>query len=891
VPGKKRTLSLAVSALVLASCESAALAQGRDWECRATMEGGWACAGEKKQGSIEPGGSFALSIASLRPPAAPGAGDPGPPITPLTDAALASVAGFEPETGAAASALELPPRVDTALAGSAIGPGADTAVDPVRSLKAAPPPTPPHTALDAARGGVSRDPGPADLQPSAPLTRGAHRALLYRSTDASVCVPRAASRVKPTAPPANGPIHMGADAAEYHADQRTVRLSGDVEITQPPQRVLADEVLYNGVTGDIDARGNVFYERPDLRAESAGGRMNLNTYQGSLQDIEYRLPEKGARGVAQTLAIQGKTSSRLTDVSYTTCPPGDEGWSLNASDIELHHVLGLGEAHDAKLLLGGVPILYLPYVAFPVGPQRRSGFLAPSVGYSDSSGVSIATPYYFNLAPNYDATLTPRILSERGVMLGGELRFLTEQQQGMVQGEVLPDDWDRGGTRGALSLTSSGLFSDRWTSDVNLNYVSDSQYLEDLGNSLDMTSQRQLERRGDLVYHGDDWSLLTRVQGFQTVDETILAEDRPYSRLPQLLLTLDRPLPTGLPLSVHLDTEYAYFSKDDSVEGHRVDLYPSLSLDLSRPWGYLRPKLGMRDTRYALDGEPAGTPRNPRRTLPIASLDAGLTFERRMQLAGRPYTQTLEPRLYYLYIPRRSQADLPLFDTSERDLTFDALFEENRFNGADRVGDANQLSIGLLSRTLQGSDGAERLRLGVGQIYYLQDRRVQLPDTPADTASLSPMVATALARIDSKWTLAGDLQWDPDKHQTESAGARIQYRDAQGRILNLAYRVRRDQSEHTDVSARWPLGAKTHLVARWDYSWQYDRMIEAFGGIEYDSCCWVLRAVARNWTTDLEAGTSSVGVFLQLELKGLTSLGSSVDDLLQRGILGYGKDY
>jgi LPS-assembly protein len=755
----------------------------------------------------------------------------------------------------------------------------------------------PTAAVPASTGehglGASTGAGTGQPKPRASLTRGAHRDLLYRTTDASVCAPQRAAPAASATQAGDNLIHLGADAAEYFADKQAVHLIGAVEISQPPQRMLADEATYNGLTGEIDARGNLFYERPQLRLESAGGTMNLNTYEGSLQDVEFRLPEQGARGVAQSIQSTGKTSARLTDASYTTCPPGSQDWSLDAAQIDLHQDTGLGEARDAKLELGGVPVLYLPYLAFPLGTQRQSGFLAPSLGYSDSSGVSISTPYYFNLAPNYDATLTPRILSDRGLMLGGELRFLTEEQQGTLQGEVLPQDYGRddGGTRGALYLKSSGVFAERWTTDVDVNYVSDSKYLTDLGNNLDMTSKSELERRGDLVYHGDDWSFLTRVQGFQTVDQTILPEDRPYSRLPQALFTLDRPLPIDVPVSVHLDTEYVNFSKDHSVQGQRVDVYPSLSVDLSRPWGYLRSKLGLRDTIYSLDGQAAGASGDPQRTLPVASLDTGLTFERSLQLAGQAYTQTLEPRLFYLYVPRRTQDDLPVFDTSERDLTFDALFQENRFNGADRIGDANQLSVGLSSRTLQASDGTERLRLGIGQIYYFEDRLVQLPNTPTDSSSASPIVATALARIAPKWTLAGDLQWDPDTHQTESGGARIQYRDDENRILNLAYRVRRDQSEHSDISARWPLGTKTHLVARWDYSWQYNRTIEAFGGIEYNSCCWVLRAVARDWTTDLQQGTSNLGVFLQLELKGLGSLGSSVDDLLQHGILGYGKDH
>jgi LPS-assembly protein len=689
-------------------------------------------------------------------------------------------------------------------------------------------------------------------------------------------------------------VHISAEGAEYYADRQTARFIGNVEIVQTPQRVLADEVLYDNLTEDVAARGSVYYERPDLRVESAGGRMNLQTYEGTLQDLEYRLPERGARGRAEALVVEGPRRSRFRELSYTTCAPEREGWVLRAEEIELHHALGIGEARNARLRFQGVPILYLPYATFPVGTQRKSGFLAPSVGYGDATGLDVATPYYLNLAPNIDATLTPRVLTKRGLMLGGELRYLTERHEGEVRGEILPDDAERedGGVRGAFSMEHTGVLGQRWTTDVDVNYVSDDDYLDDLGDSLAVTSQRQLERRGDLRYHGDGWSFLGRLQDFQTVDEDIPKIDQPYSRLPQALLTADRRLSSTLPVTGHLDTEYVYFRKDDAVQGHRIDLYPALSLDARRPWGHVRPKVGLRHTLYRLEDTPAGMDDDPERTLPIASLDAGLAFERRGRLAGHPITQTLEPRLFYLYVDDQDQDGLPVFDTSERDFTFDALFRENRFNGADRIGDANQLTLALESRTLSGADGSERLRLGIGQIYYFEDREVQLPGIPDRTDSSSPLVAGASARIGRHWSVGGALEWDPDDERTERSSARLEYNRDGDRILNLAYRLRRGLAEDTDVSARWPLAAGLHAVARWRYSLLYDQTVDAFAGLEYDSCCWVLRAVGRHWADELvDGGDTHTGVFLQLELKGLTSLGSSVDDMLEKGILGYGNHY
>jgi len=424
------------------------------------------------------------------------------------------------------------------------------------------------------------------------------------------------------------------------------------------------------------------------------------------------------------------------------------------------------------------------------------------------------------------------------------------------------------------------------TYDVDINHVSDEDYLDDFGGSLAVSSARHQERRADLHYRKNNWSLLGRIQHFQTIDQNLPSSRHPYNRLPQFLARYKHPNEL-FGLNFQFDGEYVQFDQDDRVSGHRIDLHPSVSLPMKRMWGFLTPKLSARYTDYRLKDEAIGNPDSPSRFLPIFSVDGGLFFDRTTSLFGQAMDQTLEPRIFYLLIPEEDQDDIPLFDTSRRGFSFANLFQENRFNGADRVGDTNQLTLALTSRLK--SEGRELVRASLGQIFYFVDRDVQLrPANAAEEDDSSAIVGELVARLGDHWSTRADAQWNPHagEHKTEKNRVQLRYKAEDQQILNLAYRYTKKQIEQTDVSARWPIGNHLHILARWKYSWMYDQTMESFGGIEYDGCCWKIRTIVRNYVNgvDEEANTA---FFVQLELKGLTSLGSDIDSFLEEGILGY----
>ncbi|WP_260292168.1 LPS-assembly protein LptD [Sedimenticola hydrogenitrophicus] len=722
-------------------------------------------------------------------------------------------------------------------------------------------------------------------------------ARIDRGLDWSQCAADRSPRHPPSLPIADTSTRIEADAADLYRSEGRADFSGNVQVEHANERLQADHVTYLKGGNTLDAEGNVYLEQPGLRVTGSEMHYNLNTRQGSAEQAEFRLTDPLARGNAGTAEILNTDQSRYSDVRYTTCPPGNSDWQVEAEEIEIDQASGVGVARHAKLRFKGVPFIYLPYATFPIDDRRKSGFLPPTIGSSENSGADASIPYYFNIAPHLDATFTPRIMSKRGILLGGEFRYLTERNKGEVRGELLPSDSERGpgenSTRGALNMLLNGTPAPRWSYDINLNYVSDNDYLDDLGASLAATSVQHQERRGDVQYFGDGWSFLGRAQQFQTIDSTIALNDRPYSRLPQLLLNLEKP-DQAMGLTYHLRSEYVHFghSSDNKVKGERFDLQPGVSLPLRRPWGFLTPKLSLHHTRYSLENQTPGLSDNPSRTLPTLSLDSGLYFDRGGNWFGNAITHTLEPRLYYLYTPKEDQSDLPDFDTGALDFSFANLFRENRFSGVDKVGDANQLTTALTTRGLSSASGEELFRASIGQIFYFRDREVQLISSGAvPQEDSSSIVAEVAARLSREWRMQAGLQWNPHAsgNETERGAFGIHYLDERRRILNLTYRYTNGSIEQTDLSARWPITHRLHAVGRWNYSLLHETSMETFAGVEYESCCWVSRFVVRDYRTDANAD-GNLALFLQLELKGLTSLGDKIDQFLERGILGYHTD-
>ncbi len=903
MPVRPGILSVTISTLLLLPIANAHAAKPR-WECRAGPEGGWQCLKDgmpvaEEQSEIpaivtEPAQTTPLqetvaaepeplseeSAVAEQPAEVVEAGQPTQPATepvqPPSEPARPVAEPVRPEAEAIATERVEPPAPATDATASA-----ETETTAVQDGTTEPMATSQTEPVAVAT--PATEPEQASILP----TEGKDAYRIDRDLNWGQC------NGPLNDPAASAPLvsqtEISADSADLNQGEDTATFSGNAEVLWQRQRLEATEIKYSRKSDSIDAAGPIYYQSPGLLMSASSAQLELSKDTGRLEDTEYRIPQRRGRGSATVTHLEDRDRTKLENVSYTTCAPGDDGWMLKASDMELDRASGVGTAHHATLEFQGVPFIYLPYVTFPIDDRRKSGFLIPSFGRSDETGVDISIPYYFNIAPHMDATFIPRIMSKRGLMLGGEFRYLGDWYYSETRGEIIPDDREQNAgesdTRGIFSHQGYSPKKYRWQVETDINYVSDNDYLDELGSDLASGSSQHLERRGDLRYFGDGWDFLARLQYYQNIDEARLLADRPYSRLPQLLLSLDRDVNM---FRYQLDSEYVYFDREDSVHGHRFDFHPSVSLPLSTSWGYLTPKVSGRYTTYGLTDEGIGNPDSPNRSLYSFSLDSGLLFDRNTNWFGRNVTQTLEPRLFYLYTKRKNQDNIPIFDTTEADFSFDRLFSENRFDGIDRIGDANQLTAALTSRTMDNASGEELFRASIGQIFYFSDREVQLPGIADINESSSAVVAELAARLTNSWSVRGTMQWDPhaDNHHTRQSAISLNYLDEDGAIFNLAHRYRVGLIDQSDLSLRWPVTNSVNAVARWNYSWRDRQTLESFAGFEYDSCCWVVRAIARHYVNN-DGQDENTSFLLQLELKGLTGFGSGVDKFLEDGIFGY----
>ncbi len=814
------------------------------WDCRQEAGGKWVCAG------AEP----AMPAAMPAPAATPA---PPGPSTP-------SATGAAPARERPAPARE--PAPEPAARPSAGGRD-EGAAAPAVARRTPPPLRPASTAVATA------DAGPGGRSPWA---------LCAVSSAPGTFRPGSAASTSDL------PIEVSADRVRSTQDGED-RLEGEVRLTQGDRHLQASQVTVWRAENRFEAEGGVRYSEPGFAVAAERARLRLDERTGELEQASYELPGLHASGRAERAELRSGDVVVLKEATYTTCDPGRPDWELSAGEVKLDPATGRGEARQVKVDFKDVPIFYWPYLSFPIDDKRHTGFLVPTFGTSEATGLDLSVPYYINLAPSYDATLTPRLMSRRGLQVQGEFRYLLEGQGGQVTAEVLPHDNEFGDHRELLSYQHQGVFAPGWSTDVDLNYVSDEQYFRDLGNGINLTSTTHLDRRADLRYDSTYWSVLGRAQSFQTVDETLGPDERPYDRMPQLLFRGALPEIAGT-LRTSLRAEYTRFDHESLVTGQRVDLEPGLSLPLAGAAWFLTPSAKYRYTGYSLDDPDGVYPDSTTRALPVLSLDGGLFFERPLAWDGGDYTQTLEPRLYYLYVPNENQDDIPVFDSAALDFSFEQLFRDNRFSGRDRVGDANQLTLALTSRVLDNADGRERLRAGLGSVFYFSDREVGLETgAPAEDSGTSDLVGEVDYRLSDAWYARGGLQWNTDENDMRRGTLQFHYQPDNRRILNLAYRLRKDIDEtleQTDASLLWPLNPNWSVVGRWNYSIEDRRTLDAFAGFEYGSCCWALRLVARHYVNDLDEESNNA-LYLQLELKGLTRVGNSISNLLEHGILGY----
>jgi len=684
--------------------------------------------------------------------------------------------------------------------------------------------------------------------------------------------------------------------------------SGDVEVSRGGQELKSDRASYNRISGDVTAQGNVQIRDSDIILNAEQAEWSLTNGKGSMIEAQYRLREGHARGNARYAQRQGTSLTKLKDASYTTCAPGDNAWELKAAKVDLDHEKSEGVARDVVVRVADIPVFYTPYISFPLNDERKSGFLTPSVGASNDTGFDVRTPYYWNISPNKDATITPRYMAERGLMLNGEFRYLEQNHRGTIDAAFLASDGMkyrdndddilnpyRDEDRKHFSWRHNSRFTSGWNANIDYNYVSDKAYLEDFGSNLSLTSTTHINRDVNVNYSADNWSITGRLQGYQTVIEDV---SKPYQRLPQLLFQSYLP-DQALGLSYGMKAEYVDFDHASKVDGQRFNIEPSVSLPLRSTYGFITPRIALHHTQYDLEENDGSlTDSSPSRTVAISSIDSGLFFERELSFSDSSYLQTLEPRAFYLYIPEKNQSDIPLFDTGLRTFSMGQLFSYNRFSGADRIGDANQLTLALTSRIIDQETGREKLRATIGQIQYFDDREVSvnnatvLPDSA--TRSQSDYIAEVVASITQEWSARAKIQWDPSGDTNSLSAASLTYRGQKGALLNVSHRYRRDTKgsvdglEQFDISTHIPLSNNWSIVGRWYYSIKDDRTLESLAGIEYDSCCWATRLVARDYINTVEDLDRNLGIFLEVELKGLGNFGKKTANLLEKSVLGYG---
>ncbi|NNE60127.1 MAG: LPS assembly protein LptD [Woeseia sp.] len=666
----------------------------------------------------------------------------------------------------------------------------------------------------------------------------------------------------------------------------TANLSDGVRLTSGDRMAGADNATYDPAKFAIFLTGNVQYRDPNTQIVSDSAEFSYSTGRIVFEGAEFRLGSNAARGAADALEINRAGTLSLANVSYTTCPPDSNDWLLESGNIDIDTNAGTGTARNVKLRFQGVPILYAPFLSFPLSDARKTGLLTPEIGSAGRSGNEISVPWYWNIAPNYDATFTPRLLTDRGLQLGNEFRYLTRRNEGAAQVDYLANDDLFGDSRLLLAYSHRTQFDNGWRQRINFRQTSDSQYFEDLGGSLSASSTTHLNRAMTFDYLREHWSFLARIQDYQTIDDAIVAEDRPYQRLPQLTLRGVWP-ERHFGLRYLLDSELTYFYRDTGTTGWRLDAAPQVEWPIERAGWFVTPAVMLRHTQYGLRDTASQVSTNPSRTLPIGTLDAGMFLER--TVGGVGLLQTLEPRIRYVHIPHRDQSDLPVFDTIIPDLNFVQLFRTNRFLGADRVTDTDQLSVGVTSRILNASSGEELVTATIGQALYLSEQGVRLPDQTSDVGESSDYIAEMRFLLYENVNFEFGHQWGTGSNGTTQSEARLQFRPAQDRVLNLAYRFRRGALEQGDLSWSWPLTQRWRFVGRYNYSLRDDKTLEQFYGLEYESCCWGLRLVSRRHISTRD-GTRDSSIGLQLVLKGMTSVGTAADKLLERGILGYTPD-
>jgi LPS-assembly protein len=721
------------------------------------------------------------------------------------------------------------------------------------------------------------------------------------------------SATKLVAPPSKSevsrPAFLSAEKMSGTTDREAIA-EGAAQLRKIGTVVDADRLTYWPIDDELEAVGNVRLEQGDDVMTGPKMRLKLEDQVGYFEQPAYFIRRESVvkptlasgfptsvplrkttegHGQADRIDFEGQNQIRLTNATYTTCKPGNDDWYATASDLKLDYDREEANGGSGTVYFKGVPILYAPWMSFSLNNNRKSGLLAPTFGSTSNSGIELTLPYYWNIAPNMDATIAPRVLSKRGTQLGSEFRYLDASFTGEVRAEILQADKIANRDRYGFSLLHTQNLSRGFSGLINYSRVSDDTYFTDLSSRITNTAQTQLRQQGMLTYSGGGWwNATANVQSYQTLQpDPNNPVTEPYRLLPQITVNARQP-DLYRTDSSFLGQFSAFTNPTLSLpEARRTVLYPQLAVPFVTPGWYVTPKVGVHATYYAFNRQAAGTPDSLDRTLPVFSIDSGMTFERPSNWFGSDYTQTLEPRLFYLNIPYRDQSKIPIFDSGLADFNFAQIFSENQFSGQDRINDADQLTAAVTTRLIDPASGSERIRAMVGQRFYFSPQQVTLGTQAQRTWNRSDFLAAFSGQVLPKVYADVATQYNTINGAMERTSFGGRYVPEPGKVLNAAYRFNRDLIKQVDFSAQWPIGGGWHLVGRSNYSIKDKAPIENIAGLEYNGGCWVVRVVGQRLATT--SGTAASAVFVQLELSDFSQIGSNPLDLLKRSIQGYGR--
>ena len=671
-----------------------------------------------------------------------------------------------------------------------------------------------------------------------------------------------------------------------------VTARGKVEFQKEELTVYAEFLRYNQEFGRVEADGGVRLLRGVDRFFGPRLRYNTGNDTGVFEQANFIMHGENStmRGHGERLEFLGKGRFRMAQGTFTTCEPGKEDWRFEAAEMEIDNDTSRGTVRDGRLKFFDYTILPVPYGTFSLDNQRKTGFLSPYYSNNTRRGFEVAAPFYWNIAPERDLTLTPGYMTKRGEQLKTEFRYIDRTYTGEVRFDYMPHDKVTETTRSAFSVLHQQQITPQLSGRIDYNKVSDSRYFVDLATQVRLVSQGILNQSGSLAYSGAvagaPYYVTGLVQRWQTLQDPLAPITPPYARLPQINFGVVKA-DLGGRFDMAVPGEYVKFSHPTLVEGTRMSFNPTVSAPILAPGYFVTPKIGARYANYGLTNPALGQPSDQSVTVPWTSLDAGLVFDRGMNWFGQSATQTLEPRLFYVYAPFRNQNSIPTFDTGVADFNFAQIFSENRFAGGDRFGDANQVTLAATSRMLTPS-GQEFLRGTLGQRYYFSDERVGLtPTSVLRTKNQSDLLASLGGRLAQNVTFDGTIQYNPQQTRSERYSVAARYAPEIAKVISASYRYNRESAiRQMDVSGQWPVATGWYAVGRFNYSFADSRMLAAIAALEYNAGCWVFRGAYQR--LQAATATTSSGVFFQIEFNGVGGLGSDeIVTLLKRNVPGY----